>query len=370
MRVSPRLLMNKLVDIRSVTTLKDRVIPSYNQLPYSNLHNLHWPSDKPLQNIYVVKKPWVPDVRDAMMKFITFIHQRHPNCNIIVSPDVADEIAEETKESKQPCVIYSGKNSEIVQKTDLLVSLGGDGTILRGVSTFSNTVVPPVLSFSLGTLGFLLPFNFQSFENAFEEVYQSQAKLLHRSRLECHFTKKNNTKALDGDINDSRIKIHAMNDIVLHRGSMPTLTTLEICIDDQLFTRTTADGIILATPTGSTAYSLSAGGAIVNPAVPCILMTPICPRSLSFRPLVLPATSKIKVKVIGKEQSRTSNAKLTVDGVPQDYLNPGDEIYVNTETASPDKDTGIWCVVKSDHDWTSGINELLGFNSGFKGTNK
>ena len=178
------------------------------------------------------------------------------------------------------------------------------------------------------------------------------------------------------------------------RGNSPHLANLDIFIDGEYLTRTIADGVTLSTPTGSTAYSLSAGGSIVSPLVPAILLTPICPRSLSFRPLILPHSSHIKIKVSSKmNQKNLSNVvNLSIDGVPQHDLQIGDEIHVINEVGTiyvdgtqlptlaknsngeenqtlkkrESKNSGIYCVAKSENDWTRGINELLGFNSGFR----
>lgn len=353
---------------------------------------------------------------------------------------------------ESPIPIYTGPVNEIITRTDLLVSLGGDGTILRGVSLFSNTTVPPVLSFSLGTLGFLLPFDFANHAKAFRQVFESRSSMLKRERIECHIVKSNpdsnelnrQRELLQDSINSQNIntsldteqqverlkrlsaamnapfdrvnvtseieslknlKIHAMNDIVLHRGSLPGLLNLDVYINGNFLTRTTADGLIFATPTGSTAYSLSAGGSIVHPVVKCILLTPICPRSLSFRPVILPLNSHILIKVIGKENTKVDysklNAKLSIDGIPQLKLIPGDEIHIISEAFSridTDEDgnehthrcqnnpkliddgkpianqpvtrhvgkSGVWCVVQSKGDWVNGINGMLGFNLGFK----
>jgi NADH kinase len=315
-----------------------------------------------------------------MVTFVSFIHDHYPELNVIVTKDVADEIAPDFKSypkqtSSSPHVLYTGDNDEIVSKTDLLVTLGGDGTILRAVSMFSNCVVPPVLSFSLGTLGFLLPFDFAHHQEAFKDVYNSTAKVLHRTRLECHVVRRGESKEAA-----MPMMIHAMNDIVLHRGDTPNLTTLDIYVDGEFLTRTTADGVSMSTPTGSTAYSLSSGGSIVHPLVPAILVTPICPRSLSFRPLVIPLTSHIKIKIVQKA-SGENNVRLSIDGVPQDFLKVDDEIHIMNEVGTifvhnnkfpyskkerPAKQSGVYCVAKSENDWVRGINELLGFNSSFK----
>ncbi|KAG2734904.1 hypothetical protein G9P44_001118 [Scheffersomyces stipitis] len=420
--------MANLIDIRSVTQLSNAKFPEYVQQSHSKLHNVIWRT--PLQNIYVVKKPWNYHVRDAMVQFIDHIHHHYPAVNVIVNEDVADELVHEfssggcndlDKSTKH--ILYTGKFGDIVDKTDLVVTLGGDGTILRAVSTFSNVTVPPVLSFALGTLGFLLPFDFKKASDTFRMVYESRAKALHRNRLECHVVRKNTssedefTPASSSSSSASNIRrfqldhykhqgqvatmVHAMNDISLHRGSQPNLTSLDIYIDNEFLTTTTADGIVFSTPTGSTAYSLSAGGSITHPLVPCILLTPICPRSLSFRPLILPSTCHIMIRL--SELNRNSSIELTIDGIPQRDLLPGDSIHVVSEkgtiyvpgqheppttlsrrldvlegnsvpeTEEEDTNTantnskGIWCIARSEHDWTKDINELLGFNSSFQG---
>ncbi|ODV83291.1 hypothetical protein CANARDRAFT_30068 [[Candida] arabinofermentans NRRL YB-2248] len=401
------------VSLLSVNQLNQRHIPEYVNNPHSFFKSLLW--RKPPSNILVVKKPWQKHVRKAMVKFIKHLNNDYPSCNVLVTQECADEIMNDFDSSRDALdlesdlekikyVIYTGTNEEIVSKTDLIVSLGGDGTILRAVSMFSNTSVPPVLSFSLGTLGFLLPFDFADHKRAFKEVFESRATMLNRERLECHIVKKSTNIPSNGGVNEESIyktiasentKIHAMNDIVLHRGSLPSLISLDIHINGNFLTSTTADGLIFATPTGSTAYSLSAGGSIVHPIVPCVMLTPVCPRSLSFRPLILPSTSHIVVKVRGKpglsNSAHICTAKLSVDGIPQLKLMPGDEIHVVSESGAildPSWDvpetikttatttinnnitnTGIWCVARTKGDWVTGINNLLGFNSGFRSIN-
>ncbi|ODV79361.1 ATP-NAD kinase [Suhomyces tanzawaensis NRRL Y-17324] len=354
------------LEIRSCRELTPAKFPEYVAATPTNLHNMIWRS--PLQNVYVVKKPWNARVRDAMVQFIDHIHHEYAAVNIIVSEDVADELAQEWKGSGRR-VVYTGPIGEIVARTDLVVTMGGDGTILRAVSAFSSVGVPPVLSFSMGTLGFLLPFDFSTFKHSFRQVYESRAKALHRHRLECYVkrTDSDTNRALEGVVGPEKV-IHAMNDITLHRGSQPHLTSLDIFIDHELLTTTTCDGVVISTPTGSTAYSLSAGGSIAHPLVPCILLTPICPRSLLFRPLVLPVTSHVSVRL--SEENRNRLIKLTIDGIAQRSLRPGDEICVSNPEHELVKlelagAPGIWCVARTENDWTNDINEMLGFNSSF-----
>ncbi|VEU22242.1 DEKNAAC103260 [Brettanomyces naardenensis] len=407
-----------LVDIRSVASLPPRQFPSYVGELHSPQKGLVW-KDGPPRNILIVKKPWKSSVTEATATFIKHIHREYPNCNVIVKREVAEELNDNDElffpkriddglQDVPRHIIYTGRTSEIICKTDLLVSLGGDGTVLRGVSMFSNTTAPPVLTFSMGTLGFLLPFEFSDYATSFESVYKSKALVMRRERIECHIVKKGNegmpksVVAEEHELTNSHsysvpsAKVHAMNDIVLHRGSLPGLLNLDVYINGHFLTRTTADGLIFATPTGSTAYSLSAGGSIVHPSVRCILLTPICPRSLSFRPLILPASAHIIVKVRAKNDGKTvntskalayinSSAKMSVDGIPVTELEPGDEMHVLSESepnverypdpCRPEKDMtllkeyddrGVWCVARSKGDWVDGINGMLGFNSGFR----
>lgn len=380
---------SKYVSIKPVTELRRSSSPDFISSPNSKLQSLIW--HKPLQNVLVTKKPWTDTTREAMVQFITHLHDSYPEINVIVQPDVAEEISQDFRSTphqnpNEPHILYTGKDEDIVANTDLLVTLGGDGTILRGVSMFSNRQVPPVLAFSLGTLGFLLPFDFQDHKKVFQETISSRAKCLHRTRLECQVVRKGEKES-----HDLATSLHAMNDIFLHRGDSPHLANLDIFIDGDFMTRTTADGIAFATPTGSTAYSLSAGGSIVSPLVPCILLTPICPRSLSFRPLILPHSSHVKVRIGTKSSQGPANTvvKLSVDGISQQDLRIGDEIHVVNEvgtiylngsqvpsTNKKDvcerrktiKNSGIYCIARTENDWTHGINDLLGFNSSFRFT--
>lgn len=413
--------------VKPCSLLKSRTIPEYAGSPHSKLHNVIWRNT--LQNIYVVKKPWNEKATQAMFQFIQYLDAEYPGLNVIVTSDVAEELKSIQRTDKDKYKVYTGTVSEIVAKTDLIVTLGGDGTTLRAVSAFSNGSVPPVLSFAMGTLGFLLPFDFARFKETFQSVFQSRSKALHRKRLECHVVRKHEQKNLAAEsilveeqreqenkaneigesklsnskINNKNNMVFAMNDISLHRGSHPNLIQLDIFIDSEFLTTTTADGVVFATPTGSTAYSLSSGGSIVHPLVPCILLTPVCPRSLSFRPLVLPATSHIMIKL--SEGNRNQVIKMNIDGIPQPDLRPGDEIHVVNENGTiyipgahkppislesrqgfheyiepgtsyipidplDESPKGIFCIAKTENDWTRGINELLGFNSSFGASKK
>lgn len=380
------------IEVKPCNVLTNSKYPDFVKNNDSKLYNLIWRT--PLQNVLLMKKPWNEKVSRAMIDLIYHIDEEYPAVNVMVSEEVIDDLVKDIHlfdVNKKP-VIYTGDMEEIIKKTDLIITLGGDGTILRAVSIFLNNNVPPVLSFAMGTLGFLLPFDISSFKQTFQMVYDSRAKVLHRNRLECHVTRSGNghykdeferTNSLDSfEINNynqhqGKTMVHAMNDISLHRGSRPHLTSLDIYVDNEFFTTTTGDGIVLSTPTGSTAYSLSAGGSITHPSVPCILLTPINPRSLSFRPIILPLSSKVVVQLTPK--NRNLSIRLTIDGIPQPNLQSGDSIQVISESdgclsltnSKPDLEDedqihkGIWCISRTENDWAKDINGLLGFNKAF-----
>ncbi|CAN3365033.1 NADH kinase Pos5p, mitochondrial [Diutina catenulata] len=326
--------------------------PDYVPCHSSKLHNMIWRS--PLSNVFMVKKPHTPEASEAMIALMKHLHQTYPAVNVMVLHDVAQELRQKMPYDDK-LVIYEGSKEEIEAKADLIITLGGDGTILHAVNLFSSLSVPPVLSFSMGTLGFLLPFDISAYAPTFSMVYESRAKVLHRNRLSCEIVRRS-----DGNgVRIERSTTMAMNDISVHRGNQPNLTAVDIYVDDELFTTTIGDGIVAATPTGSTAYSLSAGGSIAHPAVKCIQLTPICPRSLSFRPLVLPISSRIKLQ-LSSRRNRNHRIKLAVDGMQHRDLEPGDHVVVESS-----EEGAIWCVAKTSTDWNKSINEMLGFNTGF-----
>ncbi|CAH6719100.1 NADH kinase Pos5p, mitochondrial [[Candida] jaroonii] len=349
--------------LESASTLQERIIPRY--LPNKKLYNLTWPS--PPQNVYITKKPNNKEVTNSMIKFINFLNTSHPEMNIILNNQVINELNQLRLKTDLDVVekyqfnqldkvkIFNGDLDLIKAKTDLLITIGGDGTILNSVSQFSNSNVPPILSFSMGTLGFLLPFDFQQHMEIFNKIINNKGQVIKRSRIECHVIRQGLEEKND------RVMKHALNEITVHRGSEENMVSLDISINNELLTTTTADGIICSTPTGSTAYSLSAGGPIVHPLIEGILINLISPRSLSYRPLILPHDSEIMIRLSPK--NRNIEIKLSIDGIKQPDLKMGDEIHIMKKLSI---DNNIWCVSGGENDWTKDINELLGFNKSFK----
>ncbi len=204
---------------------------------------------------------------------------------------------------------------DIVPTLDLLITLGGDGTLLRGARVVAHAAVP-VLGINLGHLGFLTSAAPEELERALAMWFAGDFILDERLALAISFSEPN---GVDGG------GYLALNDAVLHKGGAARVIRLLVCASGVEVGTYSADGIILSTPTGSTAYSLSAGGPIVSPSVHCIVATPICPHTLGVRPLVLPADEVVTVDVL----SPTEELILTIDGQEHERLTPGARIVVN-----------------------------------------
>ncbi|MCD7471663.1 hypothetical protein HAX54_012257 [Datura stramonium] len=188
---------------------------------------------------------------------------------------------------------YSQDTSDLHERVDFVACLGGDGVILHASNIFRGAV-PPVISFNLGSLGFLTSHPFEDYKKDLRQVIHGNNTLdgvyiTLRMRLRCEIFRSG--KAMPGKVFD------VLNEVVVDRGSNPYLSKIECYEHDRLITKVQGDGVIVATPTGSTAYSTAAGGSMVHPNVPCMLFTPICPHSLSFRPVILPDSARLELKV-------------------------------------------------------------------------
>ncbi|KAK7204121.1 ATP-NAD kinase-like domain-containing protein [Myxozyma melibiosi] len=211
---------------------------------------------------------------------------------------------------------------------DLVLTLGGDGTVLY-TSWLFQRIVPPVLAFSLGSLGFLTNFAYKDHQAHLNRVFDEGFNVSLRMRFTCSVYK--------GGHQTETFEV--INEIVIDRGPSPWISMLELYGNNHLLTVVQADGLILSTPTGSTAYSLSAGGSLVHPEIPAISVTPICPHTLSFRPMLLPDSMLLKVSV---PRGARNTAWASFDGRHRVELKSGDYVTVTasqypfpTVTAGP-----------------------------------
>lgn len=185
-----------------------------------------------------------------------------------------------------------------VEAIDALITLGGDGTLLRGARLLGGREIP-VLGINLGRLGFLTTCGLDEFEEALTRLAHQDYLAMRRMMLE----------GCPSAAGDPR-RWYALNDIVLHKGGKARVMWLRVEVDGDEIASYAADGLVLSTPTGSTAYSLSAGGPVVVPTHDSILVTPISAHTLAIRPLVLSPGSVVKVEAEGEESERL----VTVDG--------------------------------------------------------
>lgn len=265
---------------------------------------------------------------------------------------------------------------------DLVVCLGGDGTLLWASGLFPHAM-PPAISFAMGSLGFLTPFAFEDHASQLDQILDGGCHLTLRARLSCRIERAPSSPGYaavaahaastpgaserrshrsswesspPGPAEAEEEEWLAINEVVIDRGQSTFLGMLDIYSDNHLITTAQADGLIVATPTGSTAYSLAAGGALVAPSIPGILLTPICPHSLSFRPTILPDSVTLKVEL--PRRSRQATAQVSFDGKNPQLLYPGDRVVIKTS---------VWplpSVCRSDQhvDWFTSLSTKLLWN--------
>jgi NAD+ kinase len=194
---------------------------------------------------------------------------------------------------------------------DLVVVLGGDGTLLSAVRATA-AADAPLLGVNLGSLGFLTDVPFSSLFSMLDAIAQGSAPVERRSLMRCELVR--------GDSTPGRYL--AFNDVVVNKTALARLNTYELFVDGAFVTNYRADGMIIATPTGSTAYSLSAGGPVVMPTVNAFVITPVAPHSLTHRPLVVPDSAVVEILL----RSDGEVAYLSLDGQPGLDLRDGDKV--------------------------------------------
>ncbi|XP_059485955.1 NAD kinase-like isoform X2 [Neocloeon triangulifer] len=247
---------------------------------------------KPPLTVLVVKK-----VRDASVlpPFVQLVNWliMEKNMVVFVENSVMDDSMLQGNSSfqvvKDKLMTFQDGKDDLTDKIDFIICLGGDGTLLHASSLFQQSV-PPVMAFHLGSLGFLTPFEFGNFKEQVNHFLEGHAALILRSRLRCCIMRKDEEK---GHVPSTNLLV--LNEVIIDRGPSPYLSNIDLYLDGKHITSVQGDGLIVSTPTGSTAYAVAAGASMIHPSVPAIMVTPICPHSLSFRPIVVPAGVELKV---------------------------------------------------------------------------
>lgn len=202
------------------------------------------------------------------------------------------------------------KHREDIQP-DLIITFGGDGTLLNG-ARFALKYDIPLIGINLGTVGFLTEEDPDHIKDALRAIIEGKYNTEERNLLRVHNKR---TGAV----------YYALNDVVITRGGYARLIRVDAHVNGNEYASFTADGIIAATPTGSTGYSLSAGGPIVEPGMDCMIITPVCPHSMMHCPCIVPANAEIRFLL---KRDREQTAELQIDGQNKGSLCAGDEIFV------------------------------------------
>jgi len=207
--------------------------------------------------------------------------------------------------------------SELCVQSDIVISLGGDGTMLATARAIGEKEIP-ILGINLGYLGFLTQLTPEQLECALKRVVEDDFHIEERMLIK--------TKVIDGPQLESR---YALNDVVIDKGGVSRVINISLYANDEYICSYTADGLIIATPTGSTAYSLAVGGPILNPNMTAFIASPISPFSLTSRPMIFPSDVMLEVRI----RSEHGNANLTIDGQVATNFSP----------------TGIIRITQADH---------------------
>lgn len=298
---------------------------------------------KPIQTVYILKK-WNDE--NTTRNTIELMNHLRDVYNV--------KIVVDTSLSKVPnigeCTFTNENDVEKLKEVDVIIVLGGDGTLLHLNSKLQDEKqhIPPILGFAMGSLGFLVPYSFGNYKDTLSHIFSSQPlDVVLRTRLVCY---------VFGSDNQLKTSYQVLNEVLVNKGNSPYLSQLELLVDGLLATVVQADGLILSTASGSTAYSLSSGGPMLPPTVPAIVVSPICPHTLSFRPLVLPDSAQITVRC---SPNARSTAFLHFDGRNTHEMERGGYVIVRTSTIP----VPTICLDDPLEEWFRSITKRLNWNT-------
>lgn len=255
------------------------------------------------RNIGIISRPRRSNLSEVVPSLLPWLEDR--GIHVVYDQETATSLAEPTE----------GRSREqVAAASDLLLVLGGDGTLLAAARVAAPRGIP-ILPINMGSLGFLTSFMLEELYPALEDILAGRLTISERVML--HAELERGDKILD--------KQTVLNEVVINKGALARMIELKLSIDNDFVCRYRADGLIVASPTGSTAYSLSAGGPIVHPSVESFIITPICPHTLSDRPVVVGDTSIIEVKL----SAGTESVFLTLDGQKGIPLQATDRVRIS-----------------------------------------
>ncbi|MFQ5869073.1 MAG: NAD(+)/NADH kinase [Candidatus Zixiibacteriota bacterium] len=241
-----------------------------------------------------------PNVKEAVSKVLSWAEENNKEC--FLCSELSELFQEETR-------LFS--REELRHRADCIFTFGGDGTMLATARAVGDSEIP-ILGVNMGSLGFLTQVPQENFEATLQRLKRDDFQIEDRMVLECRHNR------------DDSEKLFALNDVVIDKGGVARIIHLHLSVGEEFICTYNADGLIISTPTGSTAYSLAAGGPILSPQMKAIIADPICPHTVTQRPMVFPHSETLEVKV----ESPHDEAVLTVDGQVAVNLKSGDTITI------------------------------------------
>lgn len=241
-----------------------------------------------IHRVGITSKPKKSEVAEIVLPLLSWLRER--GIEVSIDKETAAALGGNDK---------SISRNEMPSRSDLIIVLGGDGTLLATARALNRKPVP-LLAVNLGGMGFLTVITREEIYPTLEKALAGEVETERRTQIEAAIVRHDEVIA----------SYLALNDVVLNKGAIARVLDFEACVDGQFVSTYKADGLIVSTPTGSTAYSLAAGGPVIVPSVGAIIVTPICAHTLTNRPIVLPDTAVIEISV----KSQRESVYLTVDG--------------------------------------------------------
>ncbi|MBF0342271.1 MAG: NAD(+)/NADH kinase [Magnetococcales bacterium] len=262
-----------------------------------------------MRNIGIITKLSDPRALEATSELTAWLAERHRKVTVVSEIAMAAGISTRSAARKPQETLPEGQ--------DLVVVIGGDGTFIAAARAVEEVDVP-LLGVNMGRLGFLTDTPRDKMLEAMDRVLAGEYRLEQRMRLSVEV------------VREGRIPLtcRVLNDVVIHKGELARMMEFDVSMDDQFVFSSRADGLIISTPTGSTAYALSAGGPIIHPGLNAILLAPICPHTLTNRPIVVPGAGTACITLAERGLDR----QLTLDGQSGFPLSGGDKILVRRST--------------------------------------
>ena len=246
-----------------------------------------------IKRIGIVLKPHQPEALQTICELVVWLAGR--GIKLVGGP----ELEREQIEQQTGCVVDEIHRKQLAGDVDLMLVLGGDGTMIATARMIGDQEVP-VLGVNYGGLGYLAEFRIQELYTALESILAGNYRLDKRAMLGVELRRG------DSSLTSNRV----LNDVVINKSALARIIEIEAYLDHQFVNSFRADGLIVSTPTGSTAYNLSAGGPVIFPSMNAVVITPICPFTLSNRPIVVPNDAEIELRL----KTANEDVALTLDG--------------------------------------------------------